>query len=121
MHPFPAKLALVTAAAAALLAPVSSARAAAAAAPAGHAAAAPVVHRNLPEPPTDIVRKELGELIVVAPHPMTGYSPTKFPHWITQYGTCDTREVVLARDGEDVVHVVPRPGSRPGLRLTARS
>lgn len=33
---------------------------------------------------------------------MAGYSRANFPHWITQYGTCDTREVVLARGGEDV-------------------
>ncbi|MFJ9590720.1 HNH endonuclease family protein [Streptomyces acidicola] len=50
-----------------------------------------------------MVRKELDELNVAAPHPMTGYSRAKFPHWITQYGTCDTREVVLARDGQGVV------------------
>ncbi|MFE7216700.1 hypothetical protein ACFU93_44190 [Streptomyces sp. NPDC057611] len=30
-----------------------------------------------------------------------GYSRAKFPHWITQYGTCDTREVTLQRDGQD--------------------
>ncbi|MFE9492247.1 MULTISPECIES: hypothetical protein [unclassified Streptomyces] len=30
-----------------------------------------------------------------------GYSRAKFPHWITQHGTCDTREVVLQRDGQD--------------------
>jgi hypothetical protein len=106
MHPFHAKLALVTAAVAALLAPLSSAPAAAAAsaAPALHMAGAPSVRRDLPEPPpADVVRKELGELTVAAPHPMTGYSRSKFPHWITQYGTCDTREVVLARDGQDVI------------------
>ncbi|WP_443061066.1 GmrSD restriction endonuclease domain-containing protein [Streptomyces sp. NBC_00464] len=34
---------------------------------------------------------------------MTGYSRAKFPHWATQYGQCDTREVVLQRDGQDVV------------------
>ncbi|MFJ8856480.1 hypothetical protein [Streptomyces sp. NPDC102437] len=32
-----------------------------------------------------------------------GYSRAKFPHWITQYGTCDTREVTLQRDGQGVV------------------
>ncbi|MFF3788056.1 hypothetical protein [Streptomyces sp. NPDC001933] len=32
-----------------------------------------------------------------------GYSRAKFPHWVTQYGTCDTREVTLQRDGQDVV------------------
>jgi hypothetical protein len=33
---------------------------------------------------------------------MTGYSRDKFPHWITQSGSCDTREVVLKRDGTNV-------------------
>lgn len=32
-----------------------------------------------------------------------GYSRDKFPHWITQSGTCNTREVVLKRDGTNVV------------------
>ncbi|MFD9791238.1 HNH endonuclease family protein [Streptomyces sp. NPDC059070] len=32
-----------------------------------------------------------------------GYSRAKFPHWITQSGTCNTREVVLKRDGTNVV------------------
>ncbi|MEU1078347.1 MULTISPECIES: HNH endonuclease family protein [unclassified Streptomyces] len=31
-----------------------------------------------------------------------GYSRSKFPHWITQSGTCNTREVVLKRDGSNV-------------------
>lgn len=102
MRPIHAKLALVTAAATMLLAPVTIAPAAAT--PAGHAAGATAVRRDLPEPPpADVVRKELGELNVAAPHPMTGYSRAKFPHWITQYGKCDTREVVLKRDGQDVV------------------
>lgn len=44
------------------------------------------------------------ELLVVAPQgPQTGYSRDQFPHWITQSGTCNTREVVLKRDGTDVV------------------
>ncbi|MFK4119918.1 HNH endonuclease family protein [Streptomyces longwoodensis] len=63
-----------------------------------------MVRGDLPEPPpTEVVRKELAELTVAAPHAMTGYSRSKFPHWVTQYGTCDTREVVLQRDGQDVV------------------
>ena len=63
-------------------------------------AAAPA---ELPEPsPESTARVELAGLTVAEPHPMTGYSRAKFPHWITQYGTCDTREVVLARDGQDV-------------------
>ncbi|KDN80519.1 GmrSD restriction endonuclease domain-containing protein [Kitasatospora cheerisanensis] len=78
-----------------------------AAAPAGatEPAAAPLVqHRQLPEPPPlEQVRAELDELVVEAPHSMDGYSREKFPHWIRQYGTCDTREVVLQRDGVDIV------------------
>lgn len=31
-----------------------------------------------------------------------GYSREKFPHWITQSGACNTREVVLKRDGTNV-------------------
>ncbi|MET3985451.1 HNH endonuclease family protein [Streptomyces sp. PvR034] len=33
----------------------------------------------------------------------SGYSRDLFPHWITQSGTCNTREVVLKRDGVNVV------------------
>ncbi|WP_229882161.1 HNH endonuclease family protein [Streptomyces alanosinicus] len=58
---------------------------------------------TLPEPPSvGVVRVELAGLNVEAPHSMAGYSRAKFPHWIKQYGECDTREVVLARDGQDV-------------------
>ncbi|MGW2749178.1 GmrSD restriction endonuclease domain-containing protein [Streptomyces sp. NPDC001450] len=60
--------------------------------------------RDLPEPPpADVVRKELDELNVSAPRSMAGYSRAKFPHWITQYGACDTREAVVKRDGQNVV------------------
>lgn len=31
-----------------------------------------------------------------------GYSRAQFPHWITQSGKCNTREVVLKRDGTNV-------------------
>ncbi|MEU1690030.1 HNH endonuclease family protein [Streptomyces hirsutus] len=99
-----AKLTLITTAVTALLIPLTAAPATATPASARHAANAATTRRDLPEPPpADIVRKELGELNVAAPHPMIGYSRAKFPHWIIQYGTCDTREVVLARDGHDVV------------------
>ncbi|TJZ44475.1 HNH endonuclease [Streptomyces piniterrae] len=58
---------------------------------------------DLPEPSTAAVaREELVELRIEAPHSMDGYSRAKFPHWIKQNGQCDTREVVLARDGENV-------------------
>ncbi len=33
----------------------------------------------------------------------TGYDRNLFPHWITISGTCNTRETVLKRDGENVV------------------
>ena len=33
---------------------------------------------------------------------MTGYSRDRFPHWISQGHGCDTRDVVLQRDGRDV-------------------
>ncbi|MFI6475351.1 DUF1524 domain-containing protein [Streptomyces sp. NPDC050516] len=57
----------------------------------------------LPEPPpAEVARGELGELNVEAPHTMSGYSRAKFPHWAKQYGECDTREVVLQRDGQNV-------------------
>ncbi|SEE66689.1 Protein of unknown function [Streptomyces sp. 2231.1] len=99
-----AKLALITAVATTLLAPLTTAPAAATPQPAHRTANVTPTHRDLPDPPrADIVRKELDELNVAAPHPMTGYSRSKFPHWVTQYGACDTREVVLARDGQDVV------------------
>jgi hypothetical protein len=41
---------------------------------------------------------------VVAPQgPQTGYSRDLFPHWSSQTGSCNTREVVLKRDGINVV------------------
>ncbi|MGW5370343.1 hypothetical protein ACWER6_23420 [Streptomyces sp. NPDC004009] len=87
-----------------LLAPLTTAPATATPRATRPAAVAAPARQDLPEPPpADIVRKELGELDVAAPHPMTGYSRARFPHWIIQYGTCDTREVVLERDGQDVV------------------
>ncbi|MDD9383155.1 HNH endonuclease family protein [Streptomyces sp. ZAF1911] len=65
--------------------------------------AAPAVSLQMPEPPAALaVMDELQMLTVEAPHSMAGYSREKFPHWAKQFGTCDTREVVLARDGEGV-------------------
>ncbi|MGW2426160.1 GmrSD restriction endonuclease domain-containing protein [Streptomyces sp. NPDC001709] len=82
---------------------VTATPAPASAAPPTTTAAPAVVRRDLPEPPaTDVALKELGELTIDAPHSMAGYSRAKFPHWIKQYGECDTREVVLSRDGQDV-------------------
>jgi hypothetical protein len=57
-------------------------------------------------PPTPIsaatARTYLGQLTVKAEGSSTGYSRDKFPHWITQSGACNTREVVLKRDGQNV-------------------
>ncbi len=64
------------------------------------AAAVPV---QMPEPPSaEVVRTELADLTIEAPHSMNGYSRAKFPHWSQQGNKCDTREVVLKRDGENV-------------------
>lgn len=67
-------------------------------------AAAPSHHRRVfPEPPSaDVARAELDRLKVETPHSMAGYSRAAFPHWARQYGECDTREVVLSRDGREV-------------------
>ncbi|MCX3062656.1 HNH endonuclease family protein [Streptomyces beihaiensis] len=60
-------------------------------------------HTTLPGLPT--ARRAESELsgLKVAPHgSMNGYSRAKFPHWAQQGDDCDTREVILRRDGTDV-------------------
>lgn len=47
-------------------------------------------------------RTYLGQLTEKAEGSSDGYSRDKFPHWKTQSGTCNTREVVLKRDGTNV-------------------
>ncbi|MFG2646723.1 HNH endonuclease family protein [Streptomyces sp. NPDC048436] len=47
-------------------------------------------------------RTYLGQLTERAEGSSDGYSRDKFPHWSTQSGTCNTREVVLKRDGTNV-------------------
>ncbi|MFG1704576.1 HNH endonuclease family protein [Nonomuraea sp. M3C6] len=58
------------------------------------------------EPPPALSAKaadaQLSELTIAEPRPMRGYSRSRFPHWEGQGHSCDTRELVLARDGEDV-------------------
>ena len=54
-------------------------------------------------PSVDTARSELASLTVASESTQTGYSRDLFPHWITQSGTCNTREVVLKRDGTNVV------------------
>ncbi|MFC9611051.1 HNH endonuclease family protein [Streptomyces sp. NPDC056938] len=57
-------------------------------------------------PPTPVsgatARTYLSELTVKAEGSSDGYSRDLFPHWITQSGSCNTREVVLKRDGTNV-------------------
>ncbi|GAA4538746.1 HNH endonuclease family protein [Amycolatopsis samaneae] len=47
-------------------------------------------------------KSELATLKVAPDGSMSGYSRTKFPHWIDQGNNCNTREVVLKRDGTNV-------------------
>ncbi|MFF9864102.1 HNH endonuclease family protein [Streptomyces sp. NPDC013953] len=58
-------------------------------------------------PPTpvgaDTARSWLSQLTVKAEGSSSGYSRDLFPHWSTQSGSCNTREVVLKRDGVNVV------------------
>ncbi|KAL3426957.1 secreted protein [Phlyctema vagabunda] len=54
-------------------------------------------------PTAATARTQLAGLTTAAQGPQTGYSRDLFPHWITQSGACNTREVVLARDGTNVV------------------
>lgn len=48
-------------------------------------------------------RQQLAALRIATPGPMTGYSRTKFGHgWASHGNSCDTREIVLQRQGRDV-------------------
>ncbi len=53
-------------------------------------------------PSTGTAASQLASLPVEAEGPMTGYDRDAFPHWSIVEGTCNTRETVLARDGEGV-------------------
>ena len=61
----------------------------------------------LPTPPNipsaSTAQSQLSALRVAAQGSGSGYSRDLFPHWNTQYGSCNTREEVLARDGTSVV------------------
>ncbi|MFI5482766.1 HNH endonuclease family protein [Streptomyces rubiginosohelvolus] len=64
---------------------------------------APSAQAAMPTPVSAATaRTYLGQLTVGAEGSSSGYSRDKFPHWITQSGACDTREVVLKRDGTNV-------------------
>ncbi len=54
-------------------------------------------------PSATTAKTELASLTVKADGSQTGYSRDKFPHWIDQGNSCNTREVVLKRDGTNVV------------------
>jgi hypothetical protein len=55
-----------------------------------------------PSGPTGSSAALLGDLRVGPPGSMDGYSRDRFPHWSDRRGACDTREVVLQREGKDV-------------------
>ncbi|MFI1965259.1 HNH endonuclease family protein [Streptomyces pathocidini] len=63
----------------------------------------PAAQAAPPTPPSAATaRSYLSELTVRAEGSSDGYSRDLFPHWITQSGACNTREVVLKRDGTNV-------------------
>ncbi|MFH9198820.1 HNH endonuclease family protein [Streptomyces anulatus] len=64
---------------------------------------APSAQAAMPTPVSAATaRTYLGQLTVGAEGSSSGYSRDKFPHWIAQSGACNTREVVLKRDGTNV-------------------
>lgn len=64
---------------------------------------APSAQAAMPTPVSaSTARTYLSGLTVKAEGSSSGYSRDKFPHWITQSGACNTREVVLKRDGTNV-------------------
>lgn len=68
----------------------------------GWAVAAPAAAYP-PDPPSVAESyRQLDALAVEAPSPDDGYSRDRFPHWLGQDGNCNTREVVLERDGSGV-------------------
>ncbi|MEU1231430.1 HNH endonuclease family protein [Streptomyces sp. NPDC005828] len=70
----------------------------------GLLATAPAAQAAMPTPVSAATaRTYLAALTVKAAGSTTGYSRDLFPHWITQSGTCNTRETVLKRDGVNVV------------------
>ncbi|MBT2440328.1 HNH endonuclease [Streptomyces sp. ISL-36] len=65
---------------------------------------APTAQAAMPTPVSAATaRTYLASLTVKAEGSSSGYSRDLFPHWITQSGACNTREVVLERDGVNVV------------------
>ena len=56
----------------------------------------------LPTASTANAVQQLKALAVQPNGSMAGYSRERFPHWSGQGGGCDTRDVVLKRDGQNV-------------------
>ncbi|MEV0242758.1 HNH endonuclease family protein [Streptomyces sp. NPDC050674] len=63
---------------------------------------APTASAALPTPVSGATARSYLATLTVAAENRTGYNRDLFPHWITQSGTCNTREVVLKRDGTNV-------------------
>ena len=63
----------------------------------------PTASAALPTPVSAATARTYLASLTVATESRTGYDRDLFPHWITQSGTCNTREVVLKRDGTNVV------------------
>ncbi|KUL75023.1 MULTISPECIES: HNH endonuclease family protein [unclassified Streptomyces] len=63
----------------------------------------PQASAALPTPVSAATARGYLSQLTVATENRTGYSRDLFPHWITQSGTCNTRETVLKRDGSGVV------------------
>ena len=56
--------------------------------------------------------------IQVANADKSSYSPSSYPHWITQSGTCDTRETILKNVGFDSDPKTCVAKSKPGFTYT---
>ncbi|MGP4012437.1 HNH endonuclease family protein [Streptomyces sp. 4N124] len=63
----------------------------------------PTASAALPTPVSGATARSYLSQLTVATEDRTGYNRDLFPHWITQSGACNTREVVLKRDGTNVV------------------
>ena len=63
----------------------------------------PTASAALPTPVSAATARTYLASLTVATEDRTGYDRDLFPHWITQSGACNTREVVLKRDGTNVV------------------
>lgn len=53
-------------------------------------------------PDAATAQSELAALTVAPDGSMDGYDRDRFPHWQTVEGSCNAREMVLQRDGDDV-------------------